>query len=178
MFRMLTSMILVCFATSYACAESSCQSKDGRYDVTVNVRGEPSKESSQVIAFHAFISKVVYPKAGDTLVFDTTKTNGGNGYDSNTGVFTCPKTGMYVFVWVIRMYKAEHSTELMIKNSVYGSTFLRAKKGDDGSVSGTVIAHVSKGDTVYVRNHSKYAGDGRIHSNVHGKPTFSGWLLQ
>ncbi|XP_063431084.1 caprin-2-like [Mytilus trossulus] len=178
MFGMLTSMILVCFATSYAYAESSCQSKNGRYDVTVNVRGEPSKDISQVIAFHAFISKDVYPKAGERLVFDTTKANEGSVYNSNTGVFTCPKTGMYVFVWVIRMVTAEHSTELMINNSVHGSTFLRAKKGDEGSVSGTVVAHVSKGDTVYVRNHSAYAGDGRIHSNIHGKPTFSGWLLQ
>ncbi|VDI49698.1 Hypothetical predicted protein [Mytilus galloprovincialis] len=177
MFEMLTSMILVCFATIYVYAEDSCQSKEGGYDVTVNVRGEPRKEIPEVIAFHAYISKNVIPGAGERLVFDVTKANQGSGYNSNTGVFTCPKTGMYVFVWVVRMVTAEHSTELMINNSVYGSTFLRAKKGDDGSVSGTVVAHVSKGDTVYVRNHSVYAGDGRIHTNVHGKPTFSGWLL-
>ncbi|CAC5369657.1 COL8A [Mytilus coruscus] len=170
---MLTSVILVCFANIYVYAENSCQRKDGGYDVTINVRGQPSKEIREVIAFHAYISK-----DADRLVFDVTKANQGNGYNSNTGVFTCPKTGMYVFVWVIRMVTAEHSTELMINNSVFGSTFLRAKKGDDGSVSGTAIAHVSKGDTVYVRNHSAYAGDGRILSNLHGKPTFSGWLLQ
>lgn len=41
----------------------------------------------------------------------------------------------------------EHSTELMINDSVYGSTFLFAKNGVDGSISGTVVAQVSKGDT-------------------------------
>nr|CBX41688.1 putative C1q domain containing protein MgC1q39 [Mytilus galloprovincialis] len=177
MFEMLVSLVFVCFATVYVYAESSCQSKEGGYDVTVNIRGEPSKEIPGVIAFHAYMSKSVIPRAGERLIFGVTKTNQGSGYNSKTGVFTCPKTGMYVFVWVIRVHQAEHSTELMINNSVYGSTFLRAKGRDDGSVSGTVVAHVSKGDTVYVRNHSAYAGDGRIHTNVHGKPTFSGWLL-
>ncbi|CAC5411261.1 COL8A [Mytilus coruscus] len=176
---MLTSIILVLVViTGYAFAESSCKTTDGRYEVNVIGRNEHSEIIPEVIAFHAYISKDVHPGAGRRLVFDVTKTNKGNGYNSHTGVFTCPKTGIYVFVWVIRIYAGEHSTELMINNYVYGSTFLRAKNGDDGSVSGTVVAHVSKGDTVYVRNRSEYAGDGRISSNVNGKPTFSGWLLQ
>lgn len=75
------------------------------------------------------------------------------------------------------MHEAEHSTELMINNDIFGATFLRAKNSDDGSVSGTVVAHVTKGDVVFVRIHSSYAGDGNIHSNIHGQPSFSGWLL-
>lgn len=75
------------------------------------------------------------------------------------------------------MVTAEHSTELLINDNIFGATFLRAKNGDDGSVSGTVVAHVTRGDVVFVRTHSSYAGDGNIHSNVHGQPSFSGWLL-
>ncbi|CAC5393134.1 COL8A [Mytilus coruscus] len=102
--------------------------------------------------------KDVYPGAGRRLVFDVAQINQGSGYNSHTGVFTCPKTGIYVFVWVICLYSGEHSTELMINNSVYGSTFLRAKVkyADEGSVSGTVVAQVSKGDTIYVRNNPAY----------------------
>ncbi|XP_052095441.1 adiponectin-like [Mytilus californianus] len=176
---MLASIILVFVVVNrYVSAESSCQTTDGRYEVSVISSSIHSETIPQVIAFHAYISKHVIPGAGRRLVFDVTKTNQGSGYNSHTGVFTCPKSGMYVFVWVIRIYSGEHSTELMINNSVYGSTFLRAKSGDDGSVSGTVVAYVSKGDTVYIRNNSVLAGDGQIVSNVNGKPTFSGWLLQ
>ncbi|XP_063435919.1 uncharacterized protein LOC134716837 [Mytilus trossulus] len=42
----------------------------------------------------------------------------------------------------------------------------------------TFVAHVSKGDTVYVRNQSIYGGNGNIYSNKLGKTSFSGWLLQ
>lgn len=118
------------------------------------------------------------PSTHHTLVFDVAKTNVGNGYNHFTGVFTAPRDGIYVFVWVIRMHVAEHSTELMIDSDVYGATFLRAKSNDDGSVSGTVVAEVSSGQSVYVRIHSTYAGDGDVLSNVHGQPSFSGWLLR
>ncbi|CAG2255657.1 C1QL [Mytilus edulis] len=158
---MLKSVLLVFVVTGYVIAESSCHTADGLYEVSIIGR-----------------SVVVIPGAGRRLVYDVTKTNEGNGYNRHTGVFTCPKTGIYVFTWVTRMCYSEHSTELMINNTIYGSTFLRAKDGDDGSVSGTVVAHVSKGDTVYVRNQLIYGGDGRILSNVLGRTSFSGWLLQ
>lgn len=131
-----------------------------------------------VIAFYAILSTPeTAPSAHHTIVFDVAKTNVGNGYNHFTGVFTAPRTGVYVFVWVIRMATAEHSTELVIDNDVFGATFLRAKGGDDGSVSGTVVAQVSTGQAVYVRIHSTYVGDGAIHTNTHGQPSFSGWLL-
>lgn len=112
-------------------------------------------------------------------IFDRTRTNVGYGYNSNTGYFTAPREEICVFTWFIRMVGAEHSTELMINNDSFGATFLRAKNGDDGSVSGTVVAHVKKGDMVFVRINSSffYAGDGNIHSDILGWPSFSGWLL-
>ncbi|CAC5384216.1 C1QL [Mytilus coruscus] len=158
---------------------SSCRTADGQYDVTVNYRGKNGKENpeSRVIAFYAFMSKMIKnPGVGRRLIFDVVKTNQGSGYNSHTGVFTCPKTGIYVFVWVVRLYSARNSTELMVNNSVYGSLYLR-NTNSDGIVSGTVVAHVSKGDSVYVRIHSSHEGSGYINSNTYGKTTFSGWLL-
>lgn len=109
-----------------------------------------------------------------TLIFDRIRTNVGLGYNSFTGVFTAPKEGIYVFTWVIRMHQAEHSTELMINNDSLGTTFLRAKNNDDGSVSGTAVAHVLKGDVVFVRILSHNAGDlhirGRDMSSYIGIP--------
>ncbi|CAC5410296.1 COL8A [Mytilus coruscus] len=160
-------------------ATTSCRTADGQYDVTVNYRGKNGQETSKstVIAFYAFMSKSIKnPGVGRRLVFDVIKTNQGGAYNSHTGVFTCPKNGTYVFVWVVRLDPAYHSFELMVNNSVYGSTYLY-NKDTDGSNSGTVVADVSKGDSVYVRMHSSYKGVGILHSNEHGRTAFSGWLL-
>lgn len=36
--------------------------------------------------------------AGQTVIYDDILTNDGNGYNSKTGVFTCPFAGTYMFV--------------------------------------------------------------------------------
>ena len=119
---------------------------------------------------------ITNPSSGRRLIFDVPTTNQGSGYNSHTGVFTSPKTGTYVFVLVVRLYTAIHSIQLMINNSVYGTTFHNAQN-DDNTFSSTVVANVSKGDTVYVRTHSKYKEVGNIYTNAYGRTTFSGWLL-
>ncbi|XP_063399666.1 complement C1q-like protein 4 [Mytilus trossulus] len=172
-------LIAIFYVVTIAGATSSCQTEDGQYDVTVNFRGKNGQETpkSTVIAFYAYISKPIpNPSSGRRLIFDVPTTNQGNGYNSNTGVFTCPKTGTYVFVLVVRLYSAYHSIQLMINNSVNGTSFHNAQN-DDNTSSSTVVVNVSKGDTVYVRTHSKYKGVGNIHTNTYGRTTFSGWLL-
>ncbi|KAK3098278.1 hypothetical protein FSP39_017903, partial [Pinctada imbricata] len=134
---------------------------------------------NDVIAFYAYISQIQSNLAANqTLVFDTALTNEGKSYNPQTGLFLAPEDGVYVFMWKIRMLSAEHSTELVINGVVYGATFLRAKSGDDGSVTGTVVARLSAEDVVFVRTHSLFAGDGIIHSNEHGRPFFAGWKLK
>nr|CBX41706.1 putative C1q domain containing protein MgC1q57 [Mytilus galloprovincialis] len=175
----LISLIVVLYVVTVADTTASCRTTDGQYDVTVNYRGQNRQETpkSTVIAFYAFMSKSLRsPGVGRRLVFDVIKANQGGAYNSHTGVFTCPKNGTYVFVWVVRLDPAYHSFELMVNNSVYGSTYLY-NRDTDGSNSGTVVADVSKGDSVYVRMHSTYKGVGVIRSNEHGRTAFSGWLL-
>ncbi|XP_062618120.1 complement C1q-like protein 4, partial [Saccostrea cucullata] len=140
----------------------------------------PSPSHDQ-IAFYARIStEEKAPGGHHILVFDNVVTNIGHGYNGVDGICTAPKGGVYVFIWVIRLYEAQHSTQLLINNVEYGSTHLRAMNNDDGSVSGNVVAHINKGDVVFVRiyPYNGYIGSGDIFSSEHGKPSFSGWLLQ
>lgn len=131
-----------------------------------------------IVAFYAQMSGAeLSPRAHHTLIFDKIRTNVGNGYNGETGIFTAPKEGIFVLNWVIRLVSAAHSTELMLNNDVLGVIFLRARQDDDSSVSGLAVAHVAKGDVVFVRVHSLLAGDGNIFSNTYGNPSFSGWLL-
>ncbi|XP_063399483.1 complement C1q-like protein 4 [Mytilus trossulus] len=176
---MLISWIVVFYMVTFADATTSCRTADGQYDVTVKYRGKRGTENpkSRVIAFYAFMSKpIMSPGIGHRLVFDVVKTNQGGGYNSHTGVFVCPRTGTYVFAWVVRLGSAYQSFELMVNNSVYGSTYLYNSK-TRASVTGTVVAHVTEGESVYIRMHSSHKGTGVLNSNEHGRTTFSGWLL-
>ncbi|CAG2204923.1 C1QL [Mytilus edulis] len=134
-------------------------------------------DSDGLAAFYSYMSHhEINPSAHLTLIYHVFVPNVGRGYCHVTGIFTAPKSWVYVFIWVTRVSSGEHPTQLMINNAVYGVTFLRANNGDDGSVSGNVVAKVTKGDSVFVRVHSTYPGDGYIYSSEHGRPSFSGWF--
>ncbi|XP_063417730.1 complement C1q tumor necrosis factor-related protein 3-like [Mytilus trossulus] len=140
----------------------------------------PSNEitNEHVVAFYAYLStQELNPSTHHTLIYDVAKTNVGNGYNSVTGIFTAPTAGTYVFTWVTRMYEAGHSTEILVNNVVFGTSYIRIGHTNDVSVSGTIVAQINKGDSVFVRVHSTLAGNGNILSNQYGRSSFAGWLL-
>ncbi|XP_061182577.1 complement C1q-like protein 2 [Saccostrea echinata] len=141
-------------------------------------------DDENIVAFYAYFSADVSSLGlSETLKYDVVKTNQGNGYHPSSGVFIAPKEGYYVFTWTIRLYHygdttAENfSTELIINGDVYGSVFLRAHLEDDDQATATVVAHVNKGEDVYVRTHSMYSSIGSIRSNTHGRSSFAGWKI-
>lgn len=53
----------------------------------------------------------------NTIIFPLAKINIGGGYDSNTGVFTCPSDGYYVFHWsVTSTDNTKRCSSAIIKN--------------------------------------------------------------
>jgi hypothetical protein len=44
------------------------------------------------------------------IPFEMVTTNEGNAFDGNKGVFTCPESGLYLFVWNI-MVDSGHGTQ-------------------------------------------------------------------
>lgn len=54
-----------------------------------------------MIGFHARLSQNVAGATTETLKLDSVHYNGGGGYDSTTGIFTAPVTGLYLFMATI-----------------------------------------------------------------------------
>lgn len=147
-----------------------------------------SQNTSSVVAFYAYLSTTLGQTSlgpDHTIKFDVVKTNQGNGYHSGSGVFIAPQTGFYVFTWTIRVGSYGHSspnfhsTEIVINNNVYGSSYALAisDSSRDDSGTGTVVAHVNQGDDVYIKTHSSHHGGGGILSEGFGRSSFSGWKL-
>lgn len=132
--------------------------------------------STSSIAFYASMSSNE-PNVGThhLLIFDHELLNVRNGYHPHSGVFIAPESGIYVFMWTLRLY--EQSIVLVVNGIDYTSIYSRETPGADESVTGYAIARVNQGEDVFLRSHSSFTGAGGIISNDYGLSTFGGWLL-
>lgn len=140
--------------------------------------------STSQIAFYASVSNNE-PNIGThhLLIFDHALLNVGNGYHPNAGVFIAPKSGIYVFIWTLRLL--DQSIVLVVNGVDYTSIYNRSFDHDntvhvvgaDESVTGYAIARVNQGEDVFLRTHSVHQGRGGKISNSFGFSTFGGWIL-
>lgn len=88
-----------------------------------------------------------------TFVYDRVETNDGSGYDVNSGKFTAPERGLYVFHTSTTAYDRSYSTIEVVKNGqVKDITIADAMDHDDRAVASTMtILRLIKGDIVFVR---------------------------
>lgn len=135
--------------------------------------------SSAVVAFYAYMSKslpayVATPQ--HVLIFDVVKTNVGNAYHSSTGVFEVPESGVYVFIWSFQNGGgAYHSTQLMINSEEWGVVHAHSTSTSWMQSSSVVVAHVNKGDDVFVK--TSEASQGLLYSDANSRTVFAGWKL-
>lgn len=54
--------------------------------------------TDKFVGFSAGLTKMLKTNDTDLVVYDRVFLNMGNGYDSSTGVFTCPNAGTYAFL--------------------------------------------------------------------------------
>ncbi|MES1922461.1 Collagen alpha-2(VIII) chain [Bonamia ostreae] len=119
------------------------------------------------------------------FVFDRVVLNYGNGYHEYSGVFSAPRSGLYMSVWSLRVW--EQSVVLIVAGSTYTSMYNRSYREDythdgeysdaDETASSFALVHLNEGDDVYLRTHSSYSGTGGVISNEYGRSSFGGWLL-
>lgn len=64
----------------------------------------------------------------------------------------------------------------MVNNEIVNTVCYRPQGYVDGSVSGTAVVQVNRGDDVLVRTGADYH-HGIIRSDSAGKSSFAGWIL-
>lgn len=138
-----------------------------------------STSAASPIAFYAYMSNnLLSPGGNQILKFDSVKTNVGNGYHHNTGVFIAPASGYYVFTWNVRFMHSIHSAELVVNNEVYGALYMDYSPSVDGHGTGVAVAHVNTGDDIYVRIRIQNCiNQGAIWSDPCGRSSFAGWKI-
>ena len=131
------------------------------------------------IAFFAYLThNEKNPSLHFPFVFDHVVTNIGDGYNNNTGAFTSPVSGTFVFMWNTRVYDGDIVTELVINSVPITATHVYANTNlAYNSYCGFAVIHVNANDVILVRKHSAHNGPGTIISDTFGKSSFAGWQL-
>ncbi|KAL3882724.1 hypothetical protein ACJMK2_029036 [Sinanodonta woodiana] len=135
-----------------------------------DVRGLAIKQ----IAFYAIIASgnglgPIHER--EIVLFDTVLLNEGNGFNKQTGIFTCPLSGIYFFTGsVLTQHEHQVGVHLIVNGETKGNAYADgANSWDQGSISS--IARCEAGQNVWI---SVYLG-----SFIHGDyyTSFSGFLL-
>ncbi|XP_033762119.1 heavy metal-binding protein HIP-like isoform X2 [Pecten maximus] len=89
-----------------------------------------------------------------TVIFDRVRTNIGNAYNHDDGVFTAPCPGVYVFFWTTANRDNSHmQTELVVNGGQYGRVWADSGDHADYSMaSNTVVVSLDTGNTVWIRS--------------------------
>ena len=138
---------------------------------------QPTSVPIERVAFLAYFSSDTLASIDNhILAFNTVVTNVGNAYHPHSGSFIAPRSGVYVFIWTIRMtLNRYHTTELVHDNNVINSIHLNPGNAIDGTVTGTAVVHVNQGEDVLIRTGD--ISNGGILSDTNGRSSFAGWLL-
>nr|XP_022295449.1 paramyosin-like [Crassostrea virginica] len=130
------------------------------------------------VAFSAGIPSHNYDWVGNTLVFPDVIYSEGKGYDSNTGVFTAPTEGTYLFYISIQSALQKYIyLDIVLNGSAKVRSMAHYASGSTINIHQTgtnlVILYLTTGDRVWVK---RGGGTGYYSDSVH-VCTFSGIRL-
>lgn len=121
-----------------------------------------------------------HPKHPGALRFATVELNEGQGYDPDTGVFTCPADGLYLFVVHVTVYGKARCA--LVKNGEKVSSLLHTNQPDRLSYNSSQVAsmssviRLSRKDEVWVNLWGPGPND--IFATEDNDTIFTGFCLQ
>lgn len=130
---------------------------------------------SPSVAFHAWLSHWV-PKKGETIKYNQVTTNIGNGYNSNTGKFVAPVSGVYMFAATVTGRKGFAHLDI-IKNYHRVGNVRSEETKDLDSGTKVIVLKLNASDAVYLRHEVGGSHDLFTYMN-YGFNTFSGFLIK
>jgi len=115
---------------------------------------------------------------GNRIVFNAVEVNQGNGYDSSTGRFTAPISGLYFFS--IYAMSADTLTYFGIRAAKNGVFYLKfwpytdhGNSAPHKHISGSHIVPMAQGDTFEFQ-----VGAGTMYASGNGHNSFVGYLIE
>lgn len=113
-----------------------------------------------------------------TFVYDRVETNFGDGYDVQSGNFTAPENGVYVFHTSSTSFDNSYCSVEVVKNDqIKDISFADSWNHNDRAVASSLtILSLAKGDIVYTRV-GELKGGLYLESNQKTRTSFSGFKL-
>ncbi|XP_061179366.1 uncharacterized protein LOC133187991 [Saccostrea echinata] len=131
--------------------------------------------TQQEIAFSAGLTHNEASSDSSKMIFDRVFLNHGLSFNANTGVFTAPVAGIYVFHYHALTQNDKAEWVELYHNYIYVNSLYAHTSGGYGSGSNSAALELDVGDTVYLdiqhRGSFLYGGSDNIYC------TFSGYLL-
>jgi hypothetical protein len=133
---------------------------------------------SNKIAFSTFLTNVKLTTDAQTLVFGGVVLNDGNAYDRNTGIFTVPVDGVYLFSYAANDYHGHLIyVQLVVNGNPESSVYMVPSTNKHMMGSNTVILRLRSGQQVSLRMLGSQTGDSLQGTALLRTNTFSGALL-
>nr|XP_022289285.1 multimerin-2-like [Crassostrea virginica] len=134
-------------------------------------------ESSEIVAFTAIVTQDMTSQNGQTLVFPHIISNVGGGYNGNTGVFTAPRDGVYVFFCKITGQDNPRDMvfDIILNGSAQTQHLVYGRSANPyRTSSNSIVLQLTHGDRVWI---NMYWGGKHYSISAGGDQTFSGYLL-
>ncbi|XP_038075633.1 uncharacterized protein LOC119743302 [Patiria miniata] len=143
-------------------------------------KGQPGEATSitprapSVVAFSAYRTTSVTGGGGDVIIFDNIESNLGDGYDSQSGVFSCSIPGVYFFTATLQRMSSVHPFVHLKKNGERIFGIYDNHGGYRHQSSNSAVLVLATGDRVWLEFGSSNKG---IYSNSDKYSFFSGFLF-
>ncbi|XP_046377715.1 complement C1q-like protein 4 [Haliotis rufescens] len=132
------------------------------------------RAGSSRVAFSAGLTTNLELHQPVNITFDRVFTNIGDAYDNNTGEFTCPAAGTYVFQFH-GLTESDGSIWMeLFKNNAYVISAYSHSANDYGAASNAIVLQLAVGDVVHLQGHGDvylYGASDEVYA------TFNGFLL-